>query len=371
MTRRGFTPSAAVPRGFTPSAAVSRGFTLVELLAASALFAVLALLLFQMVGSATSVWTSGERNREAADRAQAVLDLAATDLRHLWPGARGAGEQEARLLCTWRESDPDGDGTPELRVAALRFTRVLHESRSLPWLRAAGSVPGGERASALLVAEDPAELLPTGGLGESLYTLAVVPGQSVPTLFRRVRSRAGGEGSLVSDDLLDRREKLLDEAVALADGVLHFGAHFEAAGADNPLEVWDSTRALLDAEDDGFPWAVGAGSLWDGRDDVFPELVTLELVLDDGVVAGRLAEALTDRATGLAVSSGDLSGDVTAVLVDREWLAVVRREGARLTVERGHRGTLPAPHAAGALVRVGQTFRRAVRLPASRADFNR
>lgn len=358
-------------RGFTPSAAQQRGFTLVELLAASALFAVLALLLFQMVGSATSVWTTGERNREAADRAQAVLDLAATDLRHLWPGLRSAGEQEARLLCTWREDDADGDGIPELRVAALRFTRVLHESRNLPWLRAAGDRAGGQRASALLVAEDPAELIPTGGLGESLYTQAVVPGDALPTLFRRVRSRAGGEGSLVAEDLLDRREKLLDEAVALADGVLHFGAHFEAAGAAEPVPVWDSTRALLDAVDDGFPWAVGPGSLWDGRDDVFPELVTLELVLDDGVVAGRLAEPLTDRATTAVLSSGDLPGDVEALLVDREWLAVVRRDGPRITVERGFRGSVAAAHAVGAQVRVGQTFRRSVRLPASRAEFDR
>ena len=72
--------------------------------------------------------------------------------------------------------------------------------------------------------------LPTGGLAESLYTLAVLPGQRLPSLVRRFRTPIGGEGSLLDPDLAERRDRLLQDAIVLADQVLYFGVSCWAPG---------------------------------------------------------------------------------------------------------------------------------------------
>ena len=83
------------------SARPQRGFTLIEVLAATALFAVLGTMLFQMVQGGMDLWGRGERVRDGEERATAVLDLLTEDLRHLWCGSGGRGEQPARFLVQW------------------------------------------------------------------------------------------------------------------------------------------------------------------------------------------------------------------------------------------------------------------------------
>ena len=366
-----------------------RAFTLVELLAATALFAVLGTMLFQMVQGGMELSARGERVRDLEEQALAVMDLMAEDLRHAWCGVGGAGEQTARFVL---ENQPFGspDHGPLLgQTALLRFSRLLHEQRSLAWLRNAGERPGAERAATLSGREDPRELLPTGGLAESLYTCAQVPDEDLPVLMRLSRSPLGGAGSLLAAEVADLERRLLWDGVRLVERVLHFSVRCwapdtvawqvaaESEGA-SASAAWDSTRGLEALGETGLPHELAYDSLLDGRDDLFPPAVRIELVLDpysDSQLAeAQLAEDLDSESTRLSLSSGRLGGDERAppfVWIDGEWLAVQRRVGGELIVERGQRGTVPSAHRRGSAVRVGQLFERVVLLPSARENFDR
>ncbi|MHC4845488.1 MAG: PulJ/GspJ family protein [Planctomycetota bacterium] len=367
-----------------------RGFTLIELLAATALFAILGTLLFQVVRGAMDVWAVGERNRELHDRASAVMELIAEDLRSTWPGLSGAGEQDARFLLRYREEDVDGDARIDLRTPVLRFARLCHEQRALGWLREAGDTVGAEGIATLAGEQDPAALRPTGGLAESLYTLAIRPGSSLPSLIRRFRAPLGGDGSLLDPDLLLQPDRMLADGVPVADQVLYFGVELWGpdttawdAGADPeqierpPLTAWDSTRGLVSPDDPTFPYGVGADSLWDGSDDMFPRLARVTLVLDreqGATSSGRVAEAISADAQRLPLQSSTFlraEENPDHVLVGAEWMRVTSIESGALMVERGARGTVPSAHLAGDRVSVGRRFERIVELPAYRENLNR
>lgn len=366
----------------SPSA---RGFTLIEVLAATALFAVLGTMLFQIVRGAMDVWSSGERSRELHDRASGALDALAADLRALWPGLPGAAEQDSRLLCTWRQEKAQ-DGTV-YSVPVLRFARVCHEARTSFALRHAGDVVGAEVAAERLTGQDPRRLLPTGGLAESLYTLAVLPGQRVPSLVRRFRTPIGGEGSLLEPELPEMRERMLQGATVLADQVLYFGIDFWAPGTTHwdqapdamgrsSRPMWDSTRGLIPSDDPGFPFGRGPESLLDGSDDMFPVRVRLTLVLDEAAgpaAGGTLAEPVGPETQRIELASTGFLREQAApdaVLVDGEWMRVTGMDGRALRVERGIRGTQAVGHQDGARVRAGTTFERVLELPAARESWH-
>ena len=361
------------------------GFTLIELLAATALFAVLGAMLFQMVTGAMELWSRGERVRELEERSSAVLELLAEDLRHLWSGPADPAEQDARFLLERRTDGGEGAVFPGRRSSVLRFTRLLHEARSLPWLRRAGERPAAEGVATLVREEDPAQLQPTSGLAESLYCTAVLPGDVLPSLVRRVRTPIGGRGSLLAPELVQSEDRLLTDALTLADRVLYFGVlawgprttvwetSAEQRDGVPALSVWDSTRGLLPPGDADFPFGVGPESLLAGYDDLFPPAVLLELVLDpyDGGVTGpaSLAEPVGDQGTRLVLSRSAFGGDDRApshVWIEGEWMAVTALNGAQVTVVRGVRGTAARAHEPGVAVRVGQTYRRVVMLPGAR-----
>lgn len=367
------------------------GFTLVEVLAATALFAVLGLMLFQLVQGAMAVQGRGERMADLEERANAVLDLLAEDLRHTWCGVGGAVEQEARFLCSGRSAQLSTGGAQQF-TTLLRFTRLLHEARSLAWLRRAGDVPAAQGVASLARVEDPRTLQPTGGLAESLYTTALFPGAQVPSLVRRAATPIGGPDSLLRPQLALQEDRLLEGALRLAEGVLYFGVSGWAPGttvwevvdgSGTPAStVWDSTRALIAPGDPDFPYGRHAESLLDGRDDLFPAAVRITLVLDPFLVSGssggigapgRLGAEVSAETTRLELRGALRTGDERApdmLWVDGEWMAVQAQDAQGYTVARGVRGTQPQPHAAGTEVRYGVTFQRVVRLPASRADFD-
>ncbi|MGQ0554236.1 MAG: prepilin-type N-terminal cleavage/methylation domain-containing protein [Planctomycetota bacterium] len=334
----------------------TQGFTLLELLAATALFAVLGTMLFQIVRGALDVWALGERNREMHDRSAPVLELLAEDLRRVWPG-QSSGEQAARLLCTLREETEAGDS--ETRVPLLRFVRLARTDPSAP---------------------------PSDGLVETLVTMARPKGQALHVLVRRDRPGLGGEGSLLEAELPFSSEQLLSGAQTLATGVLWFGAEFWSQGterweAQSPgdagaaLSAWDSTRGLLPPEDPAFPLGLGAASLSAGHDDILPRLVRLTLVLDDTErgQAGALANALTPQSTRVELASAGVLQRAELpdhVLIDQEWMAVQSVEGRSLVVQRGRRGSRAVPHDEGAPVRIGQSFERVVALPTAREHWS-
>jgi len=367
------------------------GFTLIEVLSATALFAVLGLLLFQVLQGAMEVQGRGERLAALEESAGAALDVLAEDLRHLWAGPVGEGATAARLLCSQRETLLAEPPAAAQTVAVLRFTRLLHEARRLDWLARAGDVPAAQEVATFTGHDDPAGLQPTGGLAESLYTVARLPGEALPSLVRRVRSPIGGSGSLLDPLLPEQEDRLLTGLVPIAAGVLHFGvtawgpatttweaAPQEAATAATPF--WDSTRGLIAPGAPLFPYGRGAASLDEPSDDLYPTHLRLSLVLDPFVrgdpglgAAGRLAEDLALDGTELQLTAAALSGDELEpgmLWLEGEWLEVRAHDGRRWTVGRGARGTRPARHAAGSPVRVGLLFDRVVRLPAARENWN-
>lgn len=356
----------------------ARGFTLIELLAAAALFSIMGLLLFRTVRGALDVWATGERNRELADRATAAFELLAADLRAAWAGTPGAAGPPAALLATWRPLDPPVPGQPGPRVPLLRFTRLLHEQSGLEWLPRAGDLPGGQEALTGFAPRDPAGLRPTGGLAESLYTLAPRPGGALPVLLRAVRAPAGGERSLLDPRLPEQPDRLLADAEVLAEDVLWFGVEFwgpATAGwgrAGGALPAWDSTRGLLAPDDPDFPFGLGPASLDQPHDDAWPRLLQLTLVLDrarGATASATLAEPLTAEARSLRLSGASalLQGEPPGhLLVEHEWVEVVAFDGAEASVLRGARGSAAVSHPDGARVRAGATFRRTLELRTGR-----
>lgn len=359
-----------------PARRVARGFTLIEVLAAAAIFALLGTLLFQIMQGAMEVWSRGQRVRDLEEQAGAVLEVLAEDVRHVFTGVSGSGDQDARFVCEFMETDHDGDGLVDGQTTLLRFTRLLHEARSLEWLDRAGERAAVDGVATLVGEEDVADLRPTGGLAESLYTTATLPGETLPSLVRKVRTPIGGPDSLVAADL--RSERLLHDAVRLVDRVLFFGVQCWTPDTtdwdgDAPASsVWDSTRGLL-PRDAGFPYGRGPASLLDGRDDTWPTLVRITLVLDpyegDAVAPGILAEDLLPGGTRLVLRA-PLRGDERApshVWVGGEWMAVTAVDGAELGVARG---AVPREHTAGTQVRTGPAYRRDILLPAARENFD-
>lgn len=357
-----------------------RGFTLIEVLAATALFALLGTLLFQMMQGAMDVWSRGERVRASEESASAALDLLAEDLRHLWTGVAGEPVTEARLFCEPVPVDIDGDGTGDGLATRLRFSRVLHEARSLPWLRRAGETPAAEGYATLTGDEDPVGLLPTGGLAETLYVVVQPAGEPLPVLLRCVRTPLGGVGSLLDPDVLLTDAQLMGAGVAVVGRVLHFGVdawtpattawESDAGHGDVPATpFWDSTRGVIPTGDPRWPYAVGDTSLEDGRDDVFPAMLRLTLALDPyddrRAAPGVLAEPLGAEGKTLRLRAA-LGGDDRApshVWIDGEWMVVTDVDGRSVSVARGD---LPRAHDAGAAVRVGRVFTRYVRIPTAR-----
>lgn len=375
----------------------ARGFTLVELLLATALFSVLGLLMFQIASDAAEVWNDGERNRVLNQRADAAFALLAADLRHVWGGAPGVYEQDARFVSLPRRRVTGEGETARARVSqALGFTRLLHEQRTSAWLRRAGDTAGAERATSLLGNPDPTSLLPTSGLAESLYFTTRLPGADLPSLLRAVRTPIGGPDTLTDPATWDRLDRLLEGALPIADDVLHFGVEFWRPGTDAwtaaewvepetpaggqppgpPLFAttsWDSTRALASE----LPGHVGEESLWDGSDDATPLLVRITLVFGADLPTGRLREALSAEGRRLRVADVRFLRDDEErpefVLVDDEWMRLAGdgTSSTELLVERGARATEASAHDLGATVRVGRTFRRVVRLPAARPGVDR
>ncbi len=145
--------------------------------------------------------------------------------------------------------------------------------------------------------------------------------------------------------------------------------------------MWDSTRALITEPASNrpagtFTWRPRRGSLHDARDDVFPELVEVTVVIarEEELLGARLTEKLMARGMTLALSTElALDADATEpmVLIDDEWIAIESWSGRYLTVAekgRGRRGTGASAHDRGARVVTGLVFRRVVAIPSFRSD---
>jgi hypothetical protein len=368
-----------------------------EILVAMSLFVLVGSGLVAFLNQAVRIWRTSESRGVVYERARAVLDRVADDLRATI--TQPTSETDAGWI---RFVADEGAGGRQ----RLRFVRTTSGETADGLLREGGrfllertpAIVDGiadpvEAASGLLAA-------PAGSM-EVFYMLDPRPGTHL--LWRAMRAPAGGPGSLLVDrnvepSRVSEREAgeriFLEEfAVPVSRDVLHVGFRFwtpstntwrdvpprvqpRRGEASGPVLLWDSTRALIErSRDPGqFGWTRRGGSLDDPSDDVFPERVEVTVVIrgDYDSDPVRLAAVATELADTLRVSGRlELPEEPLDrfVLVGDEWMRVEALSGDRLKVAAGGRGarfTQPAKHVLGTLVETGVTFRRVVDIPAYR-----
>lgn len=392
------------PRGRRPACArVARlaGYTLLEVLVAATLLVLMGAGLLTLLNQGVRIWRTSENRGLAYERARAVLDRVAEDLRAAI--VRAPGSQDAGWVRFVADAGPGGR-------QRVRFLRATASETSDSLLREGGKSLL-ERTPAVADgiadrAEAEAGLLaaPAGSM-EVFYMFDPAPGGTA--LWRAFRTPAGGPGSLFIDRNVSEaaREEPAEEAFLAAFAsrisgeLLYVGFRFwgpttntwdevpplaEASETreSGPTSWWDSTRALLDlpGEPGLFSWRRVSGSLGDPTDDIFPERVEVTVVARGEYARAevRLEAPLGEKDEAIRIAGPfELPEDPPDrfVRIDDEWIRIESSAPGALVVARGGRGerwTQPAKHEAGALVESGATFRRIVEIPsAGRASRDR
>lgn len=391
------------------------GFTLLELLVAMGIFVMLGTSLMVILRGGLATWRRSEARQESFAAAQSILSQLAEDLRsmvapHDTP-LDGMGEVEARLLC-----DVDGAGKQRLFLV-----RTLKAESEHPITGLAGTTIGADRVVDYredLEEARQARLRATGGAMEVAWVMG--PGD---VLYRGIKAPPGPPGSLFADQdpyelapptIADPTAALTTPAGAGAAGaadptalpallrpfatdVLHLELRFwtqysdtwderhpprrrlQADEKSGPLLYWDSTRAVLAAQDEDdrrrFDTFRARGSLTDPRDDIFPAKVRVELTLREHPAAGSstfLTRPAGPTDTELYVQEPGRLPPSGHLLLDQEWVQYDEVVKDRVVVSPGGRGARGTTAAAHDLVEVvsGRTFVLIVDVPAWREDWS-
>ena len=185
--------------------------------------------LVSLLRNGISIWDTAESRGVAYDRARAVLERVADDLRSAVARAGPtAGHSWVRFVC---DLGPEGK-------QRLRFVRTIAGEAADPFFREGGKLltsRGGEVYDGLGGApeRDAGYLAAPAGLMEVLYTLDPRPGAK--RLWRGVRSPIGGPGSLFVDENLEadgKASRLEEVAVPVSDDVLFLGFRFWTWGTN-------------------------------------------------------------------------------------------------------------------------------------------
>lgn len=385
------------------------GFTLIELVVAMGLVSIVMLAVFQLLDTATGLWTRGETQRSLVEASSATAELLVADLRSLHPGVQGD------LLAEWESFDADGDGIRERYWPRVRLVRHVSPATVARLLARDGQAapPAGPAAgSSGGSAGEPGQDADSGEAGDATRGARTLrmPGSRlievvwciVPAQARAATADGRAEG------LLLRGERLLDDPLR---GSFFAPGFFDGAGMPRAADVDPVTGGLLYCGlafasqttlfEDG--WRVGgeltdASASWDawqtGRPDVelhewneaaagappprdapvLPRRVRLELEFERAVDLRRrprLAEPLDATETSFQVTRGDdLPGPGSHLLLDAEWMEVTGVREERVSVKRGVRGTAAVPHASGSLVHHGHTVVFEVPIAVHRDDWS-
>lgn len=357
------------------------GFTVIELLVSMALLTGLGALLLQLVRGSFDLYEKGDQRGELYATAVPVLQLLEDDLTAIHGGPEG------RLLLI-AQTGPGGSEGLLLRLLRTAPGGERHH----PVLRPAGTRPD---ANASYTGSDPGpkdrgQLAPPSGLVEVAYALLQEERdpQGVLTLYRGTRAPALEGDTFFKEDVdgLDTawvRKNLAPVSTGIlglwilceAQSTEDWGEEdvMEGKGASHlAFRNWDSTRGMLDREQ--FPLAVGPASRDDPRDDVFPRRVRVIMQVARGLKPEAvLRRSLIPESQALDLNTTKLfpptdDGNLYAK-VGGEFMRIERHEGSSAVVTRHRRGTSSKAtvHRAGTQVFLGRTFRKTLRIPASRS----
>ncbi|MGE0711108.1 MAG: type II secretion system protein J [Planctomycetota bacterium] len=400
----------------------ARRFSLLEVLVAMSILVVLGTALMVILRGGLNTWRRSEARRESYDMAQSILLQLRDDFGSMLGPVEsplpGLGETEARLLCV-----PEADGR-----TTLFLVRSLKAENEHPITGHAGSVIG---ADAVIDQRDDlaearaARLRATGGAAEVAWVLG--PDN---VLYRGVRTPIGPPLSLFAEGGYELAPPLPEMPTAGAEpqapspspspsaepgvlrpallrpfarNVIYFECLFRSQytrtwstrypalreprdkEVPGPLDYWDSTRALVSfqgADDREFHTFLGADSLTDPRDDIFPSAVQVTVVLEEANFAGSSTfltapvgaqdtEILVQDPNRIYERSPDGSPRLGYVRIGDEWIEFDEVRGRALHVtKRGARRTTPADHDLSDEVFAGQSFTVVLECPAWREDLS-
>jgi len=361
------------------------GVTLVELLLAVAIFAFLAVAVFQILDRSLSLWRRAETRRSLLAQASTVSDLLAQDLSGLEGGPRGD------VLAEWVTFDTDGDGVAETKWPRLRFVRQASAAEVGRLQRdAQNSQEGADDSSA----DRPPPLRAGEGLAEVVWlvvpaSLTDAPARAEGVIWRGERLLTDATTkSFFAPDFFGHSNRppggVVDE---VGGGVLWLGMLFATQTSivhdgwktgpdlDCAATSWDAwSRGRPPTE--SHPWnEPGSGMPRVRSRPLLPRRVQFEMEFEresDRVRRTSLAAPVENGDAGLLVDDGEkIPKEPGAfVLVDAEWMRILSFDGRNVSVNRGQRGTKTAEHKRGAMVHYGQRLVREISIATYREEWN-
>ncbi|HPF14868.1 MAG TPA: hypothetical protein PLJ12_11405, partial [Planctomycetota bacterium] len=364
----------------------------IELLLAVLLASFVMYALVRFVDVTLTMWSRAEDARSRYGRVQAILDRMATDLVTTHPGHTGD------LVVEWVPFDLGGDSAMERAYPRLRLVRRPSQQDWLrlgvqeltPEQRQQWSEGGfGTGSASGIEAKDLPEPLrdPVPGLAEVLWVLLPTERtdlEATGRLYRaEQREHSGATASFFRPDFARGGAYLESEPLeAIGDGILWWELELSSEETDLDPSVgsgpgqarlaWDARG--LDRPDREAVQQNATAVVPSGRKGypVLPTRVRLVLELELPADLERrptLVDPLDREQREILVSRGErLNVEPGAYLrVGAEWMRVLQRNGDRVAVERGQRGTLPGLHKSGTVVHFGFRGERLVTLPTARS----
>ncbi|MEW6072490.1 MAG: prepilin-type N-terminal cleavage/methylation domain-containing protein [Planctomycetota bacterium] len=346
-----------------------RGFTLIELLLALSLLSILILALVRLLDTSLTIWDRTEGNRDVTEMGLAVTELLVDDLEAIEGGPRGD------LLADWVKFDTDGDDLADTLWPRLRLVRASGAADLRRQDAGTGADPGARGLVEVCWA-----LLPTREKDPDRRTVGVLwRGERrigdeetlsffAPRFFTAGNAPAPGSLNQVTGGVL-----WLEPTFAAQTSVVRDGWKVGSALADCAAswDAWGRERPDVALSDRNEP-AVGMPAASDLP--LLPRRIQVRLEIERPAELRRrtrLDEALEPDTTAFRVrDERRLPEAGTHIRIDEEWMAVVTRAGAEISVRRGQRGTRAAAHAAGALLHHGFAVVREVAVPVYREDWN-
>jgi len=342
--------------------------TLIELLVAFVVLLMLVGALVSLTTQSLESWTAGETRKEVYDRANAVLDAIASDLRNVYVENQIFDDGQKMLQPPTFACDLDRN-----KHARLRFVRTGNA--------AVMRVPAGAGGGG-----GPTNLTPPPVYYTRAWEVAYVmdPDPAKAVLWRAVRGYdRKGTNSLLRPPLHYAVNDPFFETSfgSVESGVLWVGYKFwtqytttwddsekiqkvgpASKQRSGPEKRWDSTRR----EDKGF-YFYRRHFDSTNPDFVYPEIVEITVVVESGTPEThgvRLTESCDERSSAIRLTHTRGLPDAPALVrIEGEWIEYGGITLTELTnVRRAERLTAAASHPAGAGVRFGETFTTEVRL---------